>query len=196
MSSAGNKKSVLMNNSVLRVAESKIENNLTGATKAAYQKIVVAGMKAAQKDGAQSLLAQLRQSKDPVTDAGKGAASLMFVLRKNSRDTMPINAMVPAGATLMLVALDFLDKTGTIKIGKPEITTASKAYTDTIFKGLGVSPQMLIKGHESVDKVTKDPTAMEMMRRKAGLVKAPGTSSPTEVPDAENMAATENDNAV
>lgn len=184
------KKSVLAENSVLKAAEAKIEANLTPKLKPVYDKIVVAGLKAGLEGGETSLLAQLKDSKDPIADAGKGAASLVFILRKNSRDTMPLNAMVPAGATLMLNALDFLEQAGIAEIGKEEITIATKAYTDVVFKGLGVSPQMLAKGNETIENATKDPAIMEQMRRKAGLVKAPGTSTPTDAPieDAEEEA--------
>jgi len=179
------KKPVLSDNSVLKAAEEKIESNLTDSIKPVYAKIVVAGSKAGLEGGPDSILAKLKDSKDPITDCGKGAAALVGILKKQSRDTMPVNAMVPAGATLMMHALDFCDKAGIAKVGTEELAIASKAYANTIFKLLGITPQMLIKGNEAVENTTKDPALMEQMKRKAGLVKAPGTSSPTEVPDEE-----------
>ncbi len=178
-------KPVLSDNSVLKAAEEKIEANLTDEIKPIYSKIVVAGLKAGMEGGETSILAKLKDSEDPVADAGKGAAGLVAILRKNSRNTMPLHAMIPAGATLMLQALDFLQKAGIADIGTEEITKASKEYTNVIFKVLGVTPQMLVKGNEAVSNLTKDPAVMEQMKRKAGLVKAPGTSSPTEVPEEE-----------
>lgn len=174
---------VLSDNTVLKAAEEKLESKLTPELKPIYAKIVVAGLKAGLEGGENSILAHLKDSKDPISDAGKGAAAVLLILRKNSRDTMPLHAMIPAGATLMFHALDFIQKAGIADVGTEEITIASKAYADTIFKSLGVTPQMLAKGNEAVEKATKDPAMMEKMKRKAGLVKAPGTSSPTEVPE-------------
>ena len=83
----------------------------------------------------------------------------------------------------MLHALDFVDKMGMKKIGTPELVEATHTFTNMMFRNLGISGQMLQKAHESVENVVKDPAHLEAMKRKAGLVKAPGSSTPTEVPD-------------
>lgn len=181
-SAPSDKKSLLSTNSMLKATEDKIESNLTDDVKPAYTKIVVAGNKAGMQGGENSVLAKLADSKDPIGDAGRGAAGMVFALRKESKDTMPVNAMILAGATLMVHALDFLEKAGVVEVGAEEIAKATKEYSNTVFKNMGVTPQMLTKGNETVQNITKDPAVMEQMRRKAGLVKAPGTSSPTDVP--------------
>lgn len=182
-----NKKPVLSSNSMLSELEDKIESSLTPDTRSAYGKIVTAGNKAALQDGPDGILAKLKNVPDPIEAAGKGAAGMVLILRKESKDTMPMNAMVLAGATLMVHALDFVQRAKIADVGEQEIATATKAYANTLFKALGVTPQMLAKGNETIQKVSQDPAIMEQMKRKAGLVKAPGTSSPTDIPEEAPM---------
>lgn len=179
------KDSLMSSNKLLQTAEDKVESNLTPENRVNYQKLVTAGLKTALANGANSYLAQLKNSKDPLNDSAVGAVNLVFILNKQARGTAPIQAMVPAATTLMLHALDFVDRTGMMKIGAQEIATATKKLADTIFKNMGVTPQMLAKAHDNVAKVVKDPGHLEAMKRKAGLVKAPSASTPTAVPEGE-----------
>lgn len=172
-----------LSDSVLVAAEQKIESNLLPATRADYNKIVIAGNQVALAKGPNGILASIKNSKDPVNDCAKGAVNLVFLLRKQTRGTMPVQALVPAGMTLMLHALDFVDKMGIKKIGTPELVEATHTFTNMMFRNLGVSPQMLQKAHESVENVAKDPAHLEAMKQKAGIVKAPTASTPTAVPD-------------
>lgn len=183
------KDSLLFSSKLLQAAEDKIEGNLVPENRANYQKLVVAGLKVALANGNQSYLAQLKNSKDPLSDSATGAVNLVFILNKQARGTAPIQAMVPAAMTLMLHALDFVDKTGMMKIGTQELATATKKFSDVVFKNMNVTPQMLHKASESVSKAVKDPGHLEAMKRKAGLVKAPGASTPTAVPEEESTNA-------
>jgi len=187
------KKSIIIDNTVLKATVAKIEQNLQPKLRPAYDKIVVAGLKVAMQDGENGMLSKLVKNKNPAEAAGAGAASLVLILSKNSRDTMPQNVMITAGATLMLHALEFLEDSKTITVGKEEIAIATKAYTNMIFKNLGITPQMLAKANGQVENATKDPAIMEQMRRKAGLVKAPGTSSPVDDVVEEEIPVEEED---
>lgn len=178
--------SILLNNKVLQAAEQKIEDNLLPANHADYMKVVVAGMHAGLANGPKSILAGIRNSSDPVNDCAKGAVNLAMLLRKQSRGTMPLKAMIPAAMTLMLHALDFVDKSGMKKIGTPELVEATHTFANFMFKQIGLSPQMLQKAHESVTAVTNDPAHLEAMKRKAGMVKAPDSSTITPVPGGNN----------
>lgn len=177
------KDSLLFSSKLLQATEAKVESNLTPENRVNYNKLVVAGLKVALANGPKSYLAQLKNSKDPVNDSAVGAVNLVFLLNKQAHGTAPIQAMVPAATTLMLHALDFVDRTGMMKIGAQEVATATKKLADTVFKNKGITPQMLHKGSESVSKVIKDPGHLEAMKRKAGLVKAPGASTPTAIPE-------------
>lgn len=179
------KDSLMSSNKLLQAMEDKIESNLLPENRVNYQKLVVAGLKVALAKGPQGYMAQLKDSKDPLSDAATGAVNLVFMLNKQARGTAPIQAMVPAAATLMFHALDFIERTGMMPISQKEITVASKKFADVVFKNMSITPQMLKKAGESVEAAAKDPGHMEAMKRKAGLVRAPGASVPTELPEEE-----------
>ena len=172
---------ILLNNKILEATEQKIESSLMPDLKQDYMKIVVSGMKVAAHNGANGILSGLTRRKDPVGDCAIGAINLVMMMSHQAKGTMPMKAMIPAAMTLMLQALDLLDKTGTVKIGVPELDRATRAFTNHIFKVLKITPQMLQNGAQKVHQVMQDPTSMEKINRKAGVVRAPGTSTPTDL---------------
>lgn len=173
-----------LQNSVLQQAEQKIEAGMTPKTKANYMKVVVAGMRAGLHGGPNSILASIRQSKNPLQDCALGAINLATLLFQESRGTMPMQALVPGAMTLMLKALDFADKVGVIKIGGPELAQATHIFTATIMQRLGVTTQMLQHATGKIHAMTNDPVQMERLKREAGVVKAPNASTPTPLPGA------------
>lgn len=164
--------SLLLNNRILKAAEDKIEKGLTPQNRDNYFKIVVAGMKLALDKGPNGLLAYLHSSKDPITDSAKGAVNLCLLMRRQSRGTMPMKAMVPAATTLMLQALDFVDKTGVMKIGNNELVKATHIFTNFLFQQLHIKPEMISHAAAQVHGIMQDPAKMETINRKAGFSKA------------------------
>lgn len=175
--------SVSQSQPLLQQAELKIESQLTPEVKDNYLKIVVAGMKAGMAGGPDSIMAKLRDSKNVVADCAKGAIGLVMILRSQAKGIMPMNAMIPAAATLMLKALSFAEQMGLAKIGTPEIENAMRIFNDTFLGKLGVTPPMMQHAMKKVDQLSQDPVAMEMMKRKAGFVKHPEASEPTPLPE-------------
>jgi hypothetical protein len=173
-----------LSNPLLQQTEDKVESGLTPENRQNYLKIVVAGMHAALDKGPDSILASLKQSKDPISDAAKGAVSLVLILRKQARGVMPLKAMVPAAMTLMLKALDFADRSGIVKVGQPELVRATHIFTDTIFARFGITKQGLTNAANKVHAITQDPDAMDKINMKAGVARHPMASTPTPLPDA------------
>lgn len=163
-----------LSNPLLQQAEDKIEAGLTPDNRANFDKIVVAGMHAALARGPNGILASLKLSKDPIADAAKGAVSLVLILRKQAHGIMPLKAMVPAGMTLMLKALDFADRSKITQVGQPELVRATHIFTDEVFKSFGITKQGLANAAQRVHAITQDPAAMQKISEKAGLVAHPG----------------------
>ncbi len=181
-----------LDNEILKAAEDKLESQLTPENRADYLKIVVAGMKTAltpKSDGSPPILATLQHSKDPLNDCASGAINLCLLMRRSSRGTMPLKAMVPAAMTLMLHALDFADKSGIMKIGQPELVKATHIFANLIFKRLGISPQMIHTAAVKTHALTQDPVAMEKMKRASGFVRDPNASTPTPLPEGADATA-------
>lgn len=158
----------VIENSILKAAEQKIEASLTPENRANYMKIVVGGMKVALQGGPKGILASLQHSKDPLGDSAKGAVNLCGIMAKQSRGTMPLMAMVPAATTLMLHALDFLDKIGIMKIGAPELVKATKMMAEAIFKNVGIDKKMLQTAAAKVHGITQDPAQLAKLKQQQG----------------------------
>ncbi len=157
-----------LSNALLQAAEDKVESQLQGETRANYTKIVVAGQHVALQGGPNGILASLKDSQDPIADCAKGAVALVMILRKQAKGVMPLKAMIPAAMTLLLKALDFADRSGIAKVGQPELVRATHIFTDDLFKSLGITKEMLAKAGERVQALTRDPSAMQAIRAKAG----------------------------
>lgn len=169
-----------LKNQLLRDLEQQIEATLTPENRENYMKIVVRGLQIGLRNGPKGLLATLGDSRDPVSDCALGAVNLVQLLRLDSQGTMPVQAMAPAAFTLMLNALDFAESAGLVDVDNETIVRATHLYTNTIFKVLGVTSGMLTKGAAAVQGVADNPGQMEMIKRRAGLVRDPQASTPVE----------------
>lgn len=171
-----------LNNPLLQQAEDKIEAGLTPENAANYQKIVVAGLHVGLDKGADGLMAQLARSKDPIADAAKGAVSVVLILRKEAKGVMPVKALVPAAMTLMLRALDFIDRAKIAPVGQPELVRATHIFGDFMFARFGISKAGLANAAQKVHAITQDPVAMTKIQMKAGFLRHPDAATPTPLP--------------
>ncbi len=174
-----------MSDPVLDAAEQKIEAGLQSEIRDNYLKIVVAGFRAAQQGGDKSIAASLLKSKDPVSDAAKGAVALVLILRRESKGTMPLQAMIPAAMTLMLHALDLVNRAGLAKVGASELDRATTIFANTILHSAGITPPMLAHAAQQVNEMTQDPVKLQKLQLKAGMVKHPDALEPTQIPAAQ-----------
>lgn len=174
-----------MNNQLLAATEQKIEGNLVGKNRANFDKVVAAGMQAALHGGPKSIAATLKHSKNPLHDCVVGALNLTLILRKQSRNTMPIEALVPGATVLMLHALDFAEQIGLFKVDKQKLTDATHLLVNTLMQRLGISAQMLHTAADKVHGLLQDPANVERMKYAAGMTRSPNSPVPTEIPPAD-----------
>lgn len=170
--------SILLNNKLLQATEKKLEAGLTPDNRDDYFKIVVAGMRTALDQGPNGIMASLKQSKDPVSDAAIGAVNLVLLMRKQSQGTMPPKALVPAAMTLMLQALDFCDKAGITKITAQKLDRATHIFANHMFRAFNVTPQNLRMLGSKVHAVMQDPRQMDVIAKRVGVVKAEAAPAP------------------
>jgi hypothetical protein len=181
-----------LKNPLLQQTEDKVESGLTAENRANYMKIVVAGMHAALDKGPDGLFGQLAKSRDPIGDAAKGAVSLVLILRQHAQGVMPLKAAVPAALTLMLKALDFIDRSKIAPVGQPELVRATHVFTDFVFARFGISNAGLQNAATRVHALTQDPASVAAMKLKAGLTRHPMAAQPTPLPGMINSAAVGN----
>ena len=151
---------LLMENTLLKQVEAEIERKIPENARDNYMKIVVSGMRYAMDKGPNSILATLKNSKDPLGDAVKGAINIVGLLRQASKGTMPIHARIPAAMTLLLQALDFADKTSILKVGQAEVDKATQMFMETILPLLKVPPERMRAMLDQVHNTMRDPTKM------------------------------------
>lgn len=168
---------------LLLQAEQKVESQLLPDVHEAYLKIVVAGMRAGMDKGPDSIIAGLRNSKDPIADCAKGAIGLVLLLKQQAKGVMPFKAMIPAATTLMLKALSFVDQTGIAKVGNEELVRATHIFAETFLGNLGITPEMLQHGIKKAHAMTEDPVLMEQLNRRNGITKHPDVQEPTQMPE-------------
>jgi hypothetical protein len=181
--------SILLDNKILAAAEAKVEAGLAPDNRDDYMKIVVAGMRAGLAKAEAGILASLKNSRDPVADAAVGAINLVMLLRQQSRGTMPPKAIPPAAMTLMLKALDFVDRARIKKIGARDLDRATRIFANHMFNIWKITPAVLNSMAVKTHGLMKDPTAMELLARRAGVVKDPRVSTPTGLPLATQKGA-------
>ena len=181
-----------MKNKLLQDSQAAIEAQIAPQFKEAYNKIVSAGMKVAMNKGLDGMLGGIEKRGDPIRDAAQGAVNLVFMLRMQATGRMPEQAMVPASYTLMIQALAFVEEAGIAPIGEPEITKATRVWTNTIFDRAKISPNMLRKGAEEVSGILKDPVKVEMLNLATGYSRDPRMPEPlgqsTEAPPMNRRA--------
>lgn len=168
--------SILLSNKLLQAAEAKIENDLTPQNRDDYMKIVVAGMHFLLRGGPNGVLAKLKGRSDPVHDCALGAVNLVLILKRESKGVMPLKAMVPAGMTIMLKALDFAEKIGKVKVDNDTLVRAAHIFTNTLMQRFHITAPMLSTAMQRVHGIMSDPQKMAQINMKAGVTKHPNAA--------------------
>jgi hypothetical protein len=164
-----------LRNPLLQQIETEIESVLPPDQRDPYMRLLVAGMHAAldpQPNGQPPLVAQFRQSKDPINDAAIGSAGIMMMLYHKANGAALPQALIPAGMSLLLKALDFLQRTRMVpQIAEPDVDRATHAYTDQIFKAFHITPQGIQNATQKVHAAIQDPDAQRAIRIHSGAIR-------------------------
>lgn len=158
---------------LLAQVEAKLESHLTPTNRQDYMKIVVAGMKTVTSGGPQGLLRKLTASPNPLQTAVNGPINLIGYMGRSAKGKMPAKAMVPAAMTLMLHALDFLDRTGKLQVTEGVVDQATKMFADGIMKAFNISQAQLQLVAQKAHGVTQDPGQLQQAQQHAAKFKAP-----------------------
>jgi hypothetical protein len=174
---------------ILQATEQKLESQLTPPVRAAYDKIVTAGMKLALNNGPNGIAASIKQSKNPIPDIVKGAINIVGMLGMQSRGTMPIKAAVPACMTLIIQGLDFAKRAGVIKGDQADLTQATRLFGAEITGKFGITRPMLATAAGNLQKLAQDPASMEKLKQASGLSKHPNATPAPEMALADDGEA-------
>ena len=153
----------MLKNPLLKQAQTKIESGVQDRD--AYNRIVQAGTKVIYDKATFAELAkEIRQAQDPVTEIAEGMIGILGILYKQSRKTMPIPAMVMAGMSLLLDALDFAEQAGLVKIDKAELNKATTHYLNSLLPKFGLTPEKIDATLGQLGGTIKDPAKMAQIQ--------------------------------
>lgn len=153
----------MLKNPLLKQAQTKIESGVQDRD--AYNRIVQAGTKVIyDKATFTELSKEIRQAQDPVTEIAEGMIGILGILYKQSRKTMPIPAMVMAGMSLLLDALDFAEQAGLVKIDKAQLNKATTHYLNSLLPKFGLTPDKIDATLGQLGGTIKDPAKMAQIQ--------------------------------
>lgn len=131
-------------NPTLQQAEQGIQAKVPPNLADAFQRTVTAGLQIMYSPQShQIMLAQLTKPGDPADNVAEGAAKLCGVLYKQSKNTMPVQVMVPAAMIFMLEGLDFLSKSNGLQVTPQLIGQATQDVGMYVLKLMGISQQQM-----------------------------------------------------
>jgi hypothetical protein len=153
----------MLKNPLLKQAQTKIESGVQDRD--AYNRIVQAGTKVIYDKATFTELSKaIRQAQDPVTEIAEGMIGILGILYKQSRKTMPIPAMVTAGMSLLLDALDFAEQAGLVKIDKAQLNKATTHYLNSLLPKFGLTPDKIDATLGQLGGTIKDPAKMAQIQ--------------------------------
>lgn len=153
----------MLKNPLLKQAQAKIESGVQDRD--AYNRIVQAGTKVIYDKATFSELSKsIRQAQDPVTEIAEGMIGILGILYKQSRKTMPIPAMVMAGMSILLDALDFAEQAGLVKIDKAQLNKATTHYLNSLLPKFGLTPDKIDAMLGQLGGTIKDPAKMAQIQ--------------------------------
>jgi hypothetical protein len=121
---------------------SKIPPNL----RVPVQKIVMAGIKIMYAPQTHFLMIHtIKTNADPAEAAGMGVTQLITILYKESKGTMPIDAIPLAAVLLVCDALDFMEKSGVCKVTPDILSRATQTVIAYLMQKVGMTPQKMVQ---------------------------------------------------
>ena len=154
-----------MENTLLKQAQTELESKIVPEAKENYDKIVVAGeMLAMGKKDGNSAMADIKTAKDPLDMVVKAVIGILHLLRKQAKGVMPVNAMVPAGMTLVFQGLDVAERVGVLKVTKDVLAKAVKMYISIVLQKLRITPEKLRGYMQQAHDIVNDPQKLSQMK--------------------------------
>lgn len=151
----------MLKNELLQKAQAEVEGKVKPEDRAAYDKILKAGVKVIYDRATFAKLTKgLAQSKTPVEDIAKGVVGVLAMLAKKAKGTMPPTAAVCAGAALLIDALDFAEQAGLVKVDNETLAQAVTEFMEAVLPTVGLSSQRMQQVLQGVEETTRDPERM------------------------------------
>jgi len=117
----------------------KVDPRLRGV----IDKVVASGKQVMYSEQSRQMAVQeLKRGTDPES-VGAAVAKLAAVLFNQSKQTTPMNVLLPATMLLLFEALEFLEEAGTLQVDAPQLAEYVQATGSAFLQMLGVTPEKL-----------------------------------------------------
>ena len=131
-------------NPLLQQTEQAIQAKIQPQYQNAFQRTVTAGLTIMYSPQSHQItMAQLTKPGDPAHNVSEGAAKLVGILYKQSKNTMPIQIMAPAAMIFMCEGLGFLEQSGKLQVNPQILSSATHDTAAYVLKLMGVSQQQM-----------------------------------------------------
>jgi len=132
-----------MTNPVIEKARASILERVDPRLKQVVTKVVEAGKKVMYSQQTRDMaIQQMKQGSDPET-VGAAVTKLAAILFNQSKQTIPMNVLLPATMLLLFEALEFLEEAGTLKVDAQQLAGYTQATASGFLQMLGVTPEKL-----------------------------------------------------
>lgn len=127
----------------------------------AYKRIVAAGMRYAFDPAThETMMGKLQTSQEPIKDVAVGTVGLILMMYKESKNTMPMDAAIPAGMVLVLHGLDYANRAIGVNITNAEVDQATEIFTSTISPKFGITDEVMRKHIAQSQVAMQNPEVM------------------------------------
>lgn len=127
--------------------QSALRENVPPKYRNAYDRVVVAGMKLLfDKSINRKIMAGIDSKRPPDDLISDGVASLLLMLVKQSKGTIPQQIIIPAGVDLALQFTEFLQRTETVDVDEQMLASAMQKMIFKVFEAFGVKEDQLMNG--------------------------------------------------
>ncbi|MCY1168272.1 hypothetical protein D9M73_82600 [compost metagenome] len=132
------------NNPLLKQTEDQILSRIKPELKEPLNRTVTAGLTLMYAPAMQqNLLKQMGKPGDYASKVAEGSAKLTGILYLQSKKTMPLSIMIPTATLLMCEGLDFLERSGKVKVDGSLLAAAMKELSAYMLQLLGITPQQV-----------------------------------------------------
>lgn len=157
-----------MQNEMIIKAEAAIDAKVPPKDKAAYDKIVLAGMKVMFSKETHGQLLQGLQESPEMKTVVDGIIGILGILFQESRNTMPVGPMILAGQSLLMEGLDFMEQGGMIEVTPDLLAEATQLYIETLLPKLGMTPEKMAAIMSKAQGVMNDPQKLAQFKQAQG----------------------------
>ncbi|MGQ3300178.1 hypothetical protein [Reyranella sp.] len=144
---------------LLKQIEADISNSLTPSNRADYEAAVLASPQGAEG------LRVLANADDKAEACALRSVTAALMLYKQNDGTTPLEVVPPAAATLMLLAMDTLQKANLYTPSKEDVARGAGIQLEQVMAALGLTVPVFTRMAEKTSSIAGSPEALEKINR-------------------------------